>query len=196
MRCSTYGVHACYGPSCCSSTTSSLCPEASGTAVAPRTCSVATEVNRQFLGQDFHLLDDDAFHGAPKRRPLLNRGNTRSGVPARSERCSLKRLAKALGGSAHPPLRLRAGLADAAHTLASRPWRQIVRHRGGFRMDFVLLARRGTAATPHANEARAGCARPPGSPAQEVACGGSGRRRRTVARCAVARGLGAEPESM
>ena len=33
----------------------------------PRTCSVATEVNRQFLGQDFHLLDDDAFHGARKQ---------------------------------------------------------------------------------------------------------------------------------
>ena len=27
-------------------------------------------MNRQFLGQDFHLLDDDAFHGAPKRRPF------------------------------------------------------------------------------------------------------------------------------
>ena len=24
-------------------------------------------MNRQLLGQDFHLLDDDAFHGAPKR---------------------------------------------------------------------------------------------------------------------------------
>ena len=33
----------------------------------PRTCSVATEVNRQFLGQDSHLPDDDAFHGAPKQ---------------------------------------------------------------------------------------------------------------------------------
>ena len=71
MRYSAYDVHACYGPSCCSSTTSSLCPEASGTAVTPRTCSVATQVNRQLLGQDFHLLDDDAFHGARKQRPTM-----------------------------------------------------------------------------------------------------------------------------
>ena len=31
----------------------------------PHACSVATEVNRQLLGQDLHLLDGDAFHGAP-----------------------------------------------------------------------------------------------------------------------------------
>ena len=49
------------------SSISSLCPEASDTAVTTRFCSVATEVNRQFLGQDSHLLDDDAFHGARKR---------------------------------------------------------------------------------------------------------------------------------
>ena len=35
-------------------------------AVPRRACSVATEVNRQLLGQDLHLLNDDAFHGAPK----------------------------------------------------------------------------------------------------------------------------------
>ena len=35
--------------------------------VAPRACSVAAEVNRQFPGQDFHLLNDDAFHGAPNQ---------------------------------------------------------------------------------------------------------------------------------
>ena len=33
----------------------------------PRTCSVATEVNRQFLAQDSHLMGDDAFHGVPKQ---------------------------------------------------------------------------------------------------------------------------------
>ena len=66
MRYSAYGVHACYGPSCCSSTTSSLGPEASDAEVAPRTCSgAATEVNRQLLGQDFHLLDDDALSRRP-----------------------------------------------------------------------------------------------------------------------------------
>jgi hypothetical protein len=36
-------------------------PEASSVAIAPHVCSVATEVYHQFLGQDFHLLDDDAF---------------------------------------------------------------------------------------------------------------------------------------
>ena len=43
------------------------CPEASAAAVTRRVRSVATEVYRQFLGQDLHLLDDDAFHGAPYR---------------------------------------------------------------------------------------------------------------------------------
>ena len=38
--------------------------------VAPRACSVAAEVNRQFPGQDFHLLNDDAFHGARNQLPL------------------------------------------------------------------------------------------------------------------------------
>ena len=37
-------------------------------AVTRRACSIATEVNRQLLGQDLHLLNDDAFHGAPKQR--------------------------------------------------------------------------------------------------------------------------------
>jgi hypothetical protein len=43
------------------------CPEASAVAITPHVCSVATEVYHQLLGQDFHLLDDDAFHGAPKQ---------------------------------------------------------------------------------------------------------------------------------
>jgi hypothetical protein len=38
-----------------------LCPEASTAAVTHHACSVATEVYHQFLGQDFHLLDDDAL---------------------------------------------------------------------------------------------------------------------------------------
>ena len=43
------------------------CSEASAAAVARRVGSVATEGYRKFLGQDLHLLDDDAFHGAPHR---------------------------------------------------------------------------------------------------------------------------------
>lgn len=46
-------------------------PEASAATVTRRVCSVATEVHHQFLGQDLHLLDDGAFHGAPYRLLLL-----------------------------------------------------------------------------------------------------------------------------
>lgn len=42
-----------------------LCPTALGTAVASRPCSLATEVYRRFLGQDFHMLDDDVFARRP-----------------------------------------------------------------------------------------------------------------------------------
>ena len=59
----------CFGPSRCDSTSSNLCPEASPAAVAHRGCSVATEAYHQFLGQDLHLLDDDAFT-APVTRYL------------------------------------------------------------------------------------------------------------------------------
>ena len=37
---------------------------ASVAAIAHHVCSVATEVYHQLLGQDLHLLDDDAFHRA------------------------------------------------------------------------------------------------------------------------------------
>jgi hypothetical protein len=53
---------------------SNLCPEASRLAVARRTRSVATEAYHQFLGQDFHLLDDDAFHGAPNHLTAIKSG--------------------------------------------------------------------------------------------------------------------------
>ena len=45
------------------------CPEASAVAVTHHACSVTTEVHHQFLGQDLHLLDDGAFHGARNQLP-------------------------------------------------------------------------------------------------------------------------------
>ena len=44
--------------------------EAPGRRLPERPATVATEVNHQLLGQNFHLLDGATFHGAPGRLRL------------------------------------------------------------------------------------------------------------------------------
>ncbi len=62
------GLHSCCGPRACQPAFAGLCPQGFDGSVALPAARVATEVNRQLLGLDFHQQHRCTFHGALKSR--------------------------------------------------------------------------------------------------------------------------------
>jgi len=61
-------LHSCCGPHACQPAFAGLCPRGFDGSVALPAARVATEVNRQLLGLDFHQQHQCTLHGALKSR--------------------------------------------------------------------------------------------------------------------------------